>query len=99
MERISYKGFFIDKTDTGYRVSNQLNSSIHTHLRNKNPCFKLIGNVKSKKIPRRCGFYYLKSHIRLAEDEEYKRKLKDYYDVKFNKGKKQNYYNPRLKKF
>lgn len=99
MEIINYKGFFIDRTKTGYRISNQLNSSIHTHLRNKNPCFKLIDNVKNKKIPQRCGFYYLKSHIRLAEDEEYKRKLKDYYDVKLNKGKKQNYYNPRLKKF
>lgn len=99
MERIIYKGFFIDKTDTGYRISNQSNNSIHTHLHNKNPCFKLIDNVLNKHIPRRCGLYYLESHIRLADDMEYKKKLQDYYDVKVNKGKKQNYYNPHKKKF
>lgn len=98
MERIKYKGFFIDRTKTGYRVSKQSNTSIHTHLRNKNPCFKLIDNVIDKHIPHRCGLYYLQSHIRLADDLDYKRKLQDYYEVKLNKGKKQKYYNPHMKR-
>lgn len=99
MERIKYKGFFIDRTETGYRVSNQSDNSIHTHLRNKNPCFKLIDNVMGKRIPKRCGLYYLKSHIRLTDDLDYKRRLQDYYNVKVNKGIKQQYYNPHKKRF
>lgn len=93
MDRIKYKGFFIDRTETGYRISKQSDISIHTHLRNLNPSYKLIDNVVNKRIPTRCGLYYILSHIRIAEDEEYKRKLQDYYDVKVNKGKKQNYIN------
>lgn len=99
MERIKYKGFFIDKTNTGYRVSNQSDASMHTHLRNKNPCFKLVDNVVGKRIPRKCGLYYLKSHIRLADDKEYKKNLQDHYDVKVTKGRKQDYYNPHKKRF
>ena len=37
MKRIMYKGFCIDKTKTGYRISRQSDSSIHTHLRNLSP--------------------------------------------------------------
>ncbi len=99
MNRIEYKGFFIDITETSYRISKQSDTSVHTHLRNKNPCFTLIDNVIDKRIPFRCGFYYLQSHIRLADDLDYKRKLQDYYDVKVNKEKKQNYYNPHIKRF
>ncbi len=99
MERIAYKGFFIDRTDTGYRISKQSDTSVHTHLRNLNPCYKLIDNIINKQIPTRCGLYYIESHVRLTEDEEYKQKLKDYYDVKLNKGKKQKYFNPHKKRF
>lgn len=63
------------------------------------PSYKLIDNVTNKCIPKRCGFYYLESHIRIADDEEYKRKLQDYYNVKISKGIKQHYYNPHKKKF
>ena len=99
MERINYKGYFIDRTKSGYRVSNQSDSSIHTHLHNKNPCFKLVDNVISKIVPRRCELYYLESHIRLTNDSDYKRKLQNYYSIKLNKEKKQNYYNPHKKTF
>ena len=98
MERISYKGYFIDKTQNGYRISKQSDTSIHTHLKNINPSYKLIDNVVNNKIPTRCGLYYLESHIRLADNEEYKRKLRDYYEVKVNKGRKQDYFNPSIKK-
>lgn len=98
MERIEYKGFFIDKTDTGYRVSQQFDTSVHTHLRNLSASYKLVDNVVNKRIPTRCGLYYIESHVRLAEDEEYKRKLEDYYEVKLNKGR-QRYFNPHKKRF
>ena len=99
MDRIEYKGYYIDKTKTGYRISKQSDISIHTHLRNLSPSYKLIDNVINKHIPNRCGLYYLESHIRVANDEEYKKNLQDYYDVKVNKGKKQFYYNSNKKKF
>lgn len=99
MERIKYKGFYIDRTKTGYRISRQTDTSIHTHLCNLSPSYKLIDNIVSNRIPKRCGLYYLESHIRLADDKEYKRKLQDYYNVKVNKGRKQQYFNSRKKKF
>lgn len=97
MERIEYKGFYIDKTKNGYRISKQSNASIHTHLRNLSPSYKMIDNIVREHIPKRCGSYYIQSHIRLADDGEYKRKLQDYYNVKINKGKKLSYYNPSKK--
>lgn len=98
MERIKYKGFFIDRTENGYRISKQSDVSIHTHLRHLSPSYKLIDNIINKRIPSRCDLYYIKSHIRLADDNEYKSKLEDYYEVKLNKGKKQIYYNSHKKK-
>ena len=98
MERICYKGHFIDRTKNGYRISKTTDTSVHTHLKNLNPSYKLIDNVVNHKIPTRCGLYYIMSHIRLADDEDYKRKLQEYYDVKVNKGKKQGYFNPGIKK-
>ena len=99
MERILYKGHFIDKTEHGYRICKEYDTSIHSHLKNINPSYKLIDNVVNHKIPTRCGLYYIMSHIRLADDDDYKRKLQDYYDIKLNKGKKQTFYNPHKKKF
>lgn len=99
MGRIKYKGFFIDKTKTGYRISKESDTSIHTHLRNLIPSYKLVDNVVSKRLPKRCDIYYLDSHIRLTDDDVYKKKLEDYHNVKLNKGKKERYYNPHKKKF
>lgn len=99
MKRIEYKGFFIDRTKTGYRISKQSDISIHTHLNNLSPSYKLIDNVTNKRIPKRCGLYYLESHIRIADNEEYKKKLQDYYNVKINKGMTQQYYNSHKKNF
>lgn len=99
MDRIEYKWFYIDKTQTGYRISRIDDTSVHTHLRNLNPSYKLIDNVVNKRFPTRCGLYYIESHIRLTDDDNYKQKLQDYYDVRVAKGKKQLYYNPKKKKF
>ena len=96
---IKYKGFYIDKTKNGYRISKQSNTSIHTHLRNLSPSYKMIDNIVEKRIPKRCNLYYIQSHIRLADDDRYKRNLHDYYNVKVNKGKKLFYYNPSKKRF
>lgn len=97
MDSISYRGFFIDKTKTGYRISKCNNQGIHTHLSNLKPCYRLIDNVVANKIPHRCGIYYLESHARLSENEDYIYKIREYINVKKNKTK-QYYYNPARKK-
>lgn len=51
MERIKYKGYFIDKTEHGYRICKEDNTNIHTHLKNFTPCYKLIDNVVNQKNP------------------------------------------------
>ena len=83
--RIKYKGFYIDKTENGYRICRQEDTEKHTHLSNLNPSYRLIDNVLSNKIPTRCGCYYLESHIRLSYDENYIRKIREYIEVKQNK--------------
>ena len=95
--RIKYKGFYIDRTENGYRICRQGNEEKHTHLSNLNPSYKLIDNVLSNKIPTMCGTYYLESHARLSYDENYIRKIREYIEVKQNKSK-QVYYNPSRKR-
>ena len=95
-KRIKYKGFFIDKTENGYRICRENDTNKHTHLKNLKPSYRLIDNVLSNKIPTRCGCYYLESHIRLSYDEDYIRKINEYINVKKNKTK-QMYYNPSRK--
>ena len=96
-KRIKYKGFFIDKTENGYRICRENDTNKHIHLKNLKPSYRLIDNVLSNKIPTRCGCYYLESHIRLSYDEDYIRKIREYINVKKNKTK-QMYCNPGRKR-
>lgn len=98
MERIEYKGYFIDKTEHGWRICKEDNTDIHTHLRNLVPSYKLIDNVVLKKIPKICGNYYLESHARLSTDEKYIQKVTELLEVRKNKTR-QFYYNPHKKSF
>lgn len=97
MGRIEYHGYFIDKTEHGYRICKPFDPSIHTHLKNLSPSYRLIDNVIQKRIPRKCGCYYLESHARLSDDDNYICKIHDYIKVKQQKGRKQYYYNPSRK--
>ena len=63
--RISYKGFFIDRTENGYRICHQEDIGKHTHLKNLNPSYRLIIIFFSNIITKSCGIYYLKSHLLL----------------------------------
>lgn len=87
--RIAYKGFYIDKTENGYRICRKEDAEKHTHLSNLNPSYRLIDNVLSNKIPTRCGCYYLESHARLSYDENYIRKIREY--IKVNRIKENKY--------
>ena len=103
--RIEYKGFYINKTENGYRICRKENTEKHSHMKNLNPSYRLIDNVSyrlinnvlSNKIPTRCGCYYLESHIRLSYDKNYIRKIREYIKVKQNKSK-QMHFNPGRKR-
>lgn len=95
---IEYNDFVINKTDNGYRVTRiSDDKDCHTHLKNKSACESVIYNVVNKKIPKRTGFYYLESLIRLSNDELYKVKVQELIDVRKSKGRKENYMNPHKK--
>lgn len=65
----------------------------HTHLRSFNAAKTAIDLVIRKKIPRSKSFYYLKSLIRLSNDDKYIEEIKSLMEVKKSKGKKLAYTN------
>lgn len=96
---IIYKGYSISKTIHGYRVT-KLSDSLdrHTHLESFKMCYFVIDSVTSKKLQYKSSKWIINSLIRLSDDEEYINKLKGVLQVRQQKGKKQNYFNPIKKK-
>ena len=98
MLSIDYKDFVINKTIDGYRVTRiDNNKDQHTHLKSRSACDTVIHNVINKKIPKNVGNYYLTSLIRLSDDTKYISKIEELINVRKQKGKKQNYFNPHKK--
>lgn len=96
MER--YRGYRIEQTENGFRITLDGGSDKHTHIRSKGFCKKLIDYVVDRKIPKRVGNYVLESCIRLSTDENYIRKVSELLEVRKSKAK-QFYYNPHKKSF
>ena len=38
--RIEYKGFYIDKTENGFRICRKEDTEKHTHMKNLNPSYR-----------------------------------------------------------
>ena len=93
-----YRGYRIDSTENGFRITLDDGSDRHTHLKSKHFCKKLIDYVVDRKVPKRFGNYVLESCIRLSDDENYIRKISELLDARKNKTK-QFYYNPHKKSF
>lgn len=93
-----YRGYRIESTENGFRITLDNGSDRHTHLKSKHFCKKLIDYVVDRKVPKRVGNYVLESRIRLSDDENYIRKVTELLDVRKNKTK-QFYYNPHKKSF
>lgn len=93
-----YRGYRIESTENGFRITLDNDSDKHTHIRSKGFCKKLIDYVVDKKVPTRVNNYILESCIRLSTDENYIRKVSEFLDVRKNKTK-QFYYNPHKKSF
>lgn len=96
MER--YRGYRIETTENGFRITLDDNSDKHTHIKSKGFCKKLIDYVVDKKMPSRVSNYILESCIRLSTDEVYTRKVTELLEVRKNKTR-QFYYNPSKKSF
>lgn len=95
MNRIYKKGDFnIYQFDNEYVVHNTKKEFKvgHTHIKNFKTAKFIIDLCIHKSIPHHLNLYLLGSLVRLSNDEEYKRKIRELIKVKENKEKK-FYYN------
>lgn len=93
-----YRGYRIESTENGFRITLDDGSDRHTHLKSKHFCKKLIDYVVDRKVPKKVGNYVLESCIRLSDDENYIQKISELLEVRTSKTK-QFYYNPHKKSF
>ena len=93
-----YRGYRIEQTENGFRITLDDGSDRHTHIKSKGFCHKLIDYVVNKKVPTRVSNYVLESCIRLSTDKNYIRKIDELLVARKNKTK-QFYYNPHKKSF
>ena len=70
----------------------------HTHVHSKQLAEKIINNVCSEKIPVHSHARTLESMKRLSDNEKYIKKIEEILEVRKQKGRKQNYFNPGIKK-
>ena len=93
-----YRGYRIETTENGFRITLDDDSNRHTHIKSKGFCKKLIDYVVDRKVPTRVSNYILESCIRLSTDDVYTRKLTELLEARKNKTK-QFYYNTHKKSF
>ena len=93
-----YRGYRIEQTENGFRITLDDGSDRHTHIKSKGFCHKLIDYVVDKKVPTRVSNYVLESCKRLSTDKHYITKIDELLEVKRSKTK-QFYYNPHKKSF
>ena len=93
-----YRGYKIEQTEHGFRITLDDGSDRHTHISSKHFCKKLIDYVADKKVPTRVSPYILESCIRLSTNKDYIQKVSELLDVKRSKSR-QFYYNPHKKYF
>lgn len=93
-----YRGYRIDQTENGFRITLDDGSDRHTHIKSKAFCKKLIDFVSNNKVPTRVSNYILESCIRLSTNENYIQKISKLIETRKSKDK-QYYFNPRRKRF
>ena len=93
------KDFKIDKCDDCIRITRtDVDGDLHTHIHSKKLAETIINNVCSEKIPLHSQSRTLESMKRLSDNEKYIRKINEILEVRKQKGRKQNYVNPGIKK-
>ena len=88
--------FAIDKLQDGtFRVTRiDIEGDYHTHMLSKQLAKTVIHNICYDKIPLNSQTHTLISMYRLSDSKEYRDKIQKMLDIRKQKGKKDNYYNP-----
>lgn len=93
-----YRGFIIQRAETGYRVCRSDDNNTHIYFKNYHAAKRLIDHVVDEKIPRRTDNYYISCIARLTINIKFKEKVEQLLDVRANKSR-QRYFNPHKKSF
>lgn len=93
------KDFRVDKCEDCIRITRtDISGDLHTHIRSKKLAETIINNVCSEKIPLHSHSRTLESMKRLSCNEKYIKKIEEVLEVRKQKGRKQSYFNPGIKK-
>ena len=93
------KDFKIEKCDDCLRITRlDVEGDLHTHCKSKKLAETIISNVCSEKIPLHSHSRTLVSMKRLSDSKQYIKKIDELLMVREQKGRKQTYYNPAIKK-
>ena len=91
--------FKIEQCDDCLRITRlDIEGDLHTHVKSKKLAETIINNVCSEKIPLHSHSRTLVSMKRLSNSQQYIKKIDELLTVRKQKGKKQTYYNPAIKK-
>lgn len=93
------KDFELKKCDDCIRITRlDVEGDMHTHVKSRKLAETIINNVCSEKIPLHSHSRTLVSMKRLSNSEKYITKINELLAYREQKGKKQTYYNPSIKK-
>ena len=96
---LTRKDFKIDKCDDCIRITRtDIDGDKHTHVKSKHLAETMINNVCSEKIPLHSHSRTLESMKRLSDNEKYIEKIEEILTVRKQKGRKQHYVNPGIRK-
>jgi hypothetical protein len=91
--------FRVDVCEDCLRITRiDVNGDLHTHCKSKRLAETIITNVCSEKIPLHSHSRTLESMKRLSNNKVYIAKIEELLNVRKQKGKKQIYHNPGVKK-
>ena len=91
--------FKIEKCIDCLRITRlDVKGDLHTHCKSKKLAETIISNVCSEKIPLHSHSRALVSMKRLSNNKQYIEKIDELLMVREQKGHKQTYYNPAIKK-
>lgn len=93
------KDFRVDVCDDCLRITRtDVSGDLHTHVKSKHLAETIINNVCSEKIPLHSHSRTLVSMKRLSNNKMYIKKIDELLNVRKQKGRKQPYVNPNIKK-
>ena len=91
--------FKVEKCYDCLRITRiDVEGDLHTHCKSKKLAETIISNVCSEKIPLHSHSRTLVSMKRLSNNEKYIKKIEEILTVRKQKGRKQHYVNPGIKK-